>query len=120
MDKIFYLMTLLAQHDPQYTTAADTTRRAILETPQMKREMVVIKKYATRKFYKKAYETTGLTPHELAYASYVYPVISKKVSTKPFKNLRYKSKSNNFVVIPEAEYHFNKQYSAAVFFIKEF
>lgn len=113
-------MTLLAQHDPLYTTAADTTRRAILETPQLKRELATYRKYATRRFYKKTYEATGLTPQELAYAAYVYPVISKKVSTKPFKNLRYKSKSNKFTIVPEAEYHFDKQYSVAVFFVKEF
>lgn len=113
-------MTLIAQHDPQYSTAADVTRRAILETPQMKREMKYFRKTAERKFYKKMYESTGLTPQELAYAAYVYPVISKKVSTKPFKNLRYKSKSNKFVLIPEVEYHFNGNYTAGIFFIKEF
>lgn len=112
---IFYGLTFIAQLDPQFSTAADTSRRALLETPELKRDIRTIKDEAEKQLY--AY--TKLTAEELAYVGYIYPLVSGKLSTKPFKNFKYEK--DGVSVIPEIEYNYrDKTSNIAVFFIKSF
>lgn len=113
--KIFYLMTFLGNLDPQYTTAADTTRRALLETYQLQSDIKELTKEAERQVY----NTTGLTPQEIAYAGYMYPIISGSISTKPFKNFKYEK--DGVTLIPEIEYNYKQDtVSANLIFVKSF
>ena len=115
MGKLFYLMTFLAQYSPEYYTAADTSRRALLETEGLKEDIKVLKDRAERELY----NYTGLTPAELAYAGYIYPVLSGNISTKPFKNFKYDK--DGILVIPELEYNINNgSYTIGLFFKKSF
>lgn len=112
---LFYALTFIAQLDPQYSTASDTCRRALLETPQVQGDIKAIKNEAEKKLY----DYTKLTVKELAYVGYIYPIISGKLSSKPFKNFKYEK--DGVLIVPELEYDFKtKQPTAAVFFIKSF
>lgn len=116
MGKLLYLLSLLTQLDPTYQEAGDNVRRALLETPMMKHELVVLEDSSERILYDK----TGLTRGDLAYGAYLYPLVVGKFSTKPFKNFKHVT-SGHWVFRPEIEYTINSHESTAFLFIsKEF
>lgn len=116
MGKLIYLTIFLASLDPKYEEASNVSRRALLETEMMKKEMSQLKTKAERKVYDK----TGLTPNDLAYAAYAYPLVAGKISSKPFRNFKYVSEEK-YILRPEIEYDlWSKDYSIMLIIIKEF
>ena len=100
----------LASLDPTYEEASDTGRRALIQTPEFKVEIARLTKDAEHL----AYDTLGFTKEELAYAAYFYPLLTGKLSTKPFKNFKFETKK--YTIIPEFEYQIHsKGYTAAVY-----
>jgi hypothetical protein len=104
MGKLMLLGLFLASLDPEYEDGANTARRALLETNMMKQEL----KDLERKSERMLLEFTGLTKNDLAYAAYAYPVMAGRLSTKPFRKIRYVTE-DNWVIRPEVEYIFKDQ-----------
>lgn len=116
MGKFLYLISFLAQLDPTYYDAGDNARRALLETPMMKQELAELQSESERYLF----TYTGVTKDELAYAGYLYPVFTGKLSSKPFKNFRHVTE-NHWTIRPEIEYTFKtKESSTFLIFTKEF
>lgn len=81
-----------------YKLAADSARRALMLMPDVKRDMKQLEKSSIRQVE----NSTGLTKPDLIYFSVAFPLITGKVTTKPFKKLRYKGE--HFNIRPELEY----------------
>jgi hypothetical protein len=114
--KVLYLSLFFASLDSTYQKAADTARVALLETPQMKNEIVQLRSEAEEKL--NIY--LGLTKEDLVYAAYAYPLFANKISSKPFKKFKYETE-NRIVIRPELEYHFkSKEYTNFIFINMEF
>ena len=86
-----------------YGAAADAARRAVMETPTMKKQVKRGEKYVKDSIL----PAISMTEAELAYLAWALPVASGKISTKPFKNLKLKTKS--WTLRPELEYSFQGQ-----------
>ena len=116
LGKLIFLISFLAQLDPQYQEAGDNLRRGLLETPMMKQELIDLQNDSERYVY----VNTGLTKDDLALGAYVYPLIVGKISTKPFKNFKHVTE-NNWTFRPEFEYTISDQTTSTFLFItKEF
>lgn len=103
--------------NPEYRTAADTSRRALMEHPDVKTDV----KKTTDKVDTWSKKNVGLSKEDLVYAGYAAPLAFKKISTKPFKNLKYTIGGFNFR--PEIEYSWgnNPEHFRAFFILnKEF
>lgn len=98
--RFIYFFTFLGSLNPAYQDAAETTRQALLETPVIKQDVKNLQNSAEWELYDK----TGLTPQDLVLFGYAYPIVTGKISTKPFQDLKYTTKSK-FVVRPEVEYN---------------
>lgn len=111
-----YLGLFLASLDPTYYEASESTRRALLETPGMKAELVLLQEQAESRLY----SYTGLTKEDLVYAAYAYPLFVGKLSSKPFKNFKYETREH-WTIRPEIEYGiYSKEYTLYIGVIKEF
>lgn len=94
-----------------YKLGADAARRALMLLPDVKRDMKQLEKSSIRQLEDK----TGLTKPDLIYFSVAFPLVTGKVTTKPFKKLRYKSE--HFNIRPELEYDFkNNNFSGMLIF----
>lgn len=116
MGKLLLLVTLLGATDPVYQQASVETRRALLETKQVKSEIQNLNDNL-----EKSLNRAGVSKDELIYGAYVYPLIIGEITTKPFKNLKYTIKKD-YVIRPEIEYRFRNDvgYDALLVFTKEF
>lgn len=116
MGKLLYLGIFLASLNPTYEAASDSSRRALLETDMMKTELESLQNETERTIF----QYTGLTKDDLVYAGYAYPLLAGKISTKPFKNLKYET-HNKYTIRPEIEYGiYSKEFSAVLVLTKEF
>ncbi len=116
MGKFLYLMSFLASLDPTYRDAGETSRRALLETPELREDLKHFQDVAEKELYKK----TGLKQDDVIYLFYLYPILAGKLSTKPMKGLKYEIK-DGFIIRPEVEYTFkDKQYTSLLILVKEF
>lgn len=116
MGKLIYLLTFISASDPMYQNAGDTLRRAILETPMAKSEMLQLQTVAEEQLYR----FTGLTEQDLVYGAYFYPLVTGNISSKPFKNFKYETK-NHYVFRPEIDYAFaSNTYIVNLILIKSF
>lgn len=84
-----------------YGKAADHIRRALLEYDHVK--------HRVRVWENKALDYTGLEKDDLTYVVWTIPLVSGRVSTKPFKNFCYERE--DWVLRPEMEYKFQGQES---------
>jgi hypothetical protein len=103
--KLLVLLTFLGDYPtvPQnYKDAADTSRRALMADKSIKEDIDKTTNRAERVLN----NVTGLKPEDLTFLAYGTPLITKKVSTKPFKGLKL-NLGHGFVVRPEIEYNFN-------------
>lgn len=116
MGKLIYLGIFLASLNPTYEEASNAARRGLLETSMMKEELKQLQNDSERKLY----EWTGLEKEDLVYAAYAYPLAAGRISSKPFKNFRYRTECG-WIIRPELEYGiWNKEYSTYLFITKEF
>lgn len=114
--KFIYLLSFVAAVNPTYENAGETSRRAILETPEMKHELRELEDDAERQLF----HYTGMTRDDIAYAGYMYPVVAGKLSTKPFTNFKIETKSH-WVLRPEIEYVFKDRSSTyGLYLVREF
>lgn len=116
MIKFIYLLSFVAAVNPMYENAGETSRRAILEMPEMKNELRELEDDAERQLFL----YTGMTREDVAYAGYMYPIFAGKLSSKPFTNFKIETKSK-WVVRPEIEYVFKDQSSTyGLYLVREF
>ena len=98
----------------QYGEAADHARRALLEMKTVKE--------ATKKLERKTIDGfedfTGMTKEDLIYFAWAVPVVSGRISTKPFRNL--KMDIGDGVIRPEVEYRFSGESTAFLRYNMEF
>lgn len=119
MGKMLILLTYLGSlhTDPNYIAAADVSRRAIMAYPSVQQEMREVEDGSVRLIKEK----TGLTPDELMYAAYMYPLFFSKITTKPFKNLQI-TLVRGLTLRPEIEYSWKenqREHSAFLILTKE-
>lgn len=101
--------------DPTYHNAAETSRRALLETNMMKEEVKVLEDDAS-----KILDKMGIDRDDLVYAAYAYPLFAGRLSSKPFKNFKHTTESG-ITIRPELEYVFRgSEVTTVLFFTKEF
>lgn len=120
MGKIIILLTYIgnmSSFDSNYQNAFDTSRRALMEDKDTKKDIEV----TTDKVEKWANRRLGVTKEDLVWAAYGAPLVTQTVSTKPFKNL--KTTFYGFTVRPEIDYKFNgdpERFKGMLILIKEF
>lgn len=102
---------------PVYQNAANTSRRALMEDPDNKKNIQV---YGDN-LMAQAEHYTGLNKHQLAYFAYASPIVTHSISTKPFKNLEF-TLPGGFHFRPELVYNFGPgpTYSYGLFMVKGF
>lgn len=116
MGKFIYVMSFLASLDSTYKDASDVSRRAILETPIMKLELMDLQNDTEIMMH----QYTGLTKEDLVYGAYLFPIMTGKISSKPFKNFKYETKGR-WVLRPELEYDFRSENTTTnLIILKEF
>lgn len=113
--KTLILLSILATEPvlkDDYGVAADNARRALLMYPEVKSDMKDIERTANNELYK----LTGLDKADLTYAAWTIPVITGRLSTRPFRRLKYE---NEYVVIrPEIVYDFKSdEFNGMMIFI---
>lgn len=98
-----------------YKEACETSRRGLLEYAPIKSEIREFETDALGLFK----NTTGLSEQQLIYATYLYPALFQKVSTRP---LNLKVEYKGFNIRPELEYRFSNDVgiSWVLFINKEF
>lgn len=98
-----------------YKEACETSRRGLLEYAPIKYEIKEFETDALGLFK----STTGLTEEQLLYATYLYPALFQKISTRPL-NLKIEYKGFSFR--PEVEYRFSNDVGTSwvLFINKEF
>ena len=81
----------------EYGVAADNARRALLLYPEVKSEYKALQKTGEKYLI-----DLGIDKDDLVYAAWVVPLVTQRISTRPFKKLKYETK--NYVLRPELTY----------------
>lgn len=119
MGKFLLIFTLagdLPTVTGSYREAAFQSRQALLETSFVKEELVELQDDAEKRMYR----YTGITKDQLVYGAYVYPLVTGKVSSKPFKNFKHTTE-NGVTLRPEIEYKFvDRESFVGLYINKEF
>ncbi len=114
MGKLLILLTFLGSSpalDYKYHNASDESRRALLEYSFVKEEVHKVQ----TDLEKKVYDVTGLTPNELVYVGYIQPLVTRRFSSKPFKNFQYRF--GEWSLRPELEYSFGNDPGVTTYFV---
>lgn len=101
--KTILALSLFAIQNEEYREASDTARRALFLYPDVKSEFKDLEKYSKRKLY----NYTGLEDDDFIYASWILPIVTQRITTRPFKKLKYEKES--FVIRPEITYNLNNK-----------
>lgn len=98
--KTILALSLFATQGGEYKEASDTARRALFLYPDVKYEFKQLEKQSKRHLYR----YTGLEDDDFIYASWVIPIVTQRITTRPFKKLKYEKQL--FVIRPELVYNF--------------
>lgn len=112
----FISLTVLStnpSYSGEFGEAADAARRALMQTEMAKAQIKRAEKYAK----KTVLPAIGMDEKDLIYFAWALPVASGRISTRPFKKLRIKTKK--WTIRPEIEYKFsgNNDFSGNVVFL---
>jgi hypothetical protein len=99
--KTILALSLFGVQNEEYRNASDTARRALFLYPEVNAEFKELQKRSKNTFYK----YTGLQDDDLIYGAWVIPIVTQRITTRPFKKLKYEKE--NFVIRPELVYNFN-------------
>jgi hypothetical protein len=107
--KTILALSLFAVQNEEYREASDNARRALFLYPEVKSEFKALEKQTKRTLY----NYTGLEDDDFIYASWVIPIITQRITTRPFKKLKYEKET--FVIRPEIVYNLeNKEFTGNV------
>lgn len=110
--KTILALSLLANQEGEYKEASDQARRALFMYPEVKAEFKELEK-TSKRF---AREYLGVGPDELVYGAWVIPLITQRITTRPFKKLKYEKES--FVIRPEIVYNWgNNEFNGQIVLI---